>query len=570
MQLSRFLLCIAFFLAPVCFIATSWLYLYPFFHGCDFPTPSNSPGSPAPFRLLALGDPQLEGDSSLPKPDARIFTSLEYLVDDVRHAGSWHRRQRFISHALKGVGPDLLKWLKGLRKRIDLWGNDLYLAHIVRSLRWWAEPTHVVVLGDLLGSQWISDEEFERRAERYWGIVFRGMERVPDAVMQGGALEVLAGDKRWENRVINVAGNHDVGYAGDLDENRMERFERAFGMANWDIMFTLPTAVRDTSKAPPALRLVILNSMNLDTPAFSSDLQRATYDFMNHIITTSRPVTEKTHAIILLTHIPLHKEPGVCVDSPFFDFFTSGSGIKEQNMLSEHASKALLEGIFGLSGNEQAEGGGQGRSGVIINGHDHEGCDVLHYISQAGTASCPDDEVDVEDMELPLSCPNSERFASPIWDNTTSDAEELSDTDAAPPQGPPEPSWSTLRIPHPPHKYPSLGPRVLPTATPRLREITLRSMMGDFGGHAGFLSAWFDARLGARGEWVLELATCGLGVQHWWWGVHVVDLLALVFAVAGLVVRAFEGRKPAGRKPAGRKVVGGGKAQGRGMVEGKR
>ena len=66
-------------------------------------------------------------------------------------------------------------------------------------------PTHTVVLGDLLGSQWIGDEEFERRAERFWGTVFGEGERVDwgafwnvgtDAVMDvpiGGVCEILYG-----------------------------------------------------------------------------------------------------------------------------------------------------------------------------------------------------------------------------------------------------------------------------------------------------------------------------------------------------------------------------------------
>lgn len=54
---------------------------------------------------------------------------------------------------------------------MDLWGNDRYLRHVYGRTRWWAMPTHTVVLGDLLGSQWIGDGEFERRAERFWGTV---------------------------------------------------------------------------------------------------------------------------------------------------------------------------------------------------------------------------------------------------------------------------------------------------------------------------------------------------------------------------------------------------------------
>jgi hypothetical protein len=545
MQLSRLLFITALLATPLALVGTTWLFLYPFFDSaCNFPS---APDGLAPFRLLALGDPQLEGDSSLPKPGAPIFPSLQHLLNDTRHAGSWPRRWYLVKDAGRKVPKDFLRYLEGHRKRIDIWGNDYYLGHIVRTLRWWTQPSHVAVLGDLLGSQWVKDDEFERRSRRYWDIVMRGMEKVPESVMGGeggedekrwgGTLEILGDDKSWENRVINIAGNHDIGYAGDIDEKRIERFERAFGKVNWDITFTLPKDSRNESQIegdtsseeghasgledPPALRLVILNSMNLDTPAYVESLQMDSYDFMNHVITTSRPVDDKTHATILLTHIPFHKEAGICVDAPLFRFFEGGSGVKEQNMLSDYASKMMLEGIFGLSSNHEGEGQGLGRRGIVINGHDHAGCDVLHYIPQPGVPSqCPED-FDVHEHLLPDFGANASEIVSA--GNSTDDVDSES------------PKWQALRFPPSPHKSTQDGSCVALDSVPRMREITLRSIMGDFAGYAGFLSAWFDPTLGDKGEWKMEFNTCGMGTQHWWWGVYVTDLI-LVVALIGAVV----------------------------------
>src|SRR5690242_6112572 len=549
MQLSRFLFGLSWLLVPVALVGTTWLYLYPVLHGCAFPQPNKTSlpleSSRAPFRLLALGDPQLEGDSSLPDPSAPVFPSLQHVLADLRHANYDPPDVRDILLAAgKGAARDLGVWLEGCRKMVDLWGNDWYLAHIVRSLRWWTEPTHVAVLGDLLGSQWITDGEFDKRAGRYWGTVMRGLARVPDATMGvrvesdhyddepgsgrdrartwGGTTEVLGEDPAWARRVINIAGNHDIGYAGDIDNARVARFERAFGSVNWDMWLTLPSNASTTSTStsnaslsspPPALRLVVLNSMNLDTPAYTDSLQQDTYTFLNHLITTSRPVTDKSHATILLTHIPLHKRPGICADSPYFDYFESGHGVREQNMLSEHGSKIVLESIFGLNSDVHAEGAGLGRPGVVVNGHDHEGCDVLHWIRQPGAAPhCTADEIATPDAYWP---------ADPHLD---------------------EDGWSAL--PFPPRPY-AISPPPSRTCThiprtPHLREITLRSMMGDYAGHAGFLSAWYDASRGESGEWVLEFASCGVGVQHWWWGVRIVDLVMVAALVAGMVVRGYE------------------------------
>ena len=551
--------------------STLWLYaLYPRLHGCHFPTPPStlSDGRQnAPFRLLALGDPQLEGDSSLPQRRSSARTIFETQPEDRSSAsGDAEEGSQQPEHERRGLSwvpiwlvrvvrdvliDGFLHGLQTCRKRVDLWGNDCYLAHIYHTIARHARPTHVTVLGDLLGSQWISDQEFARRVDRFWGRVFRGLERVPQEIMDAGGaddsagsgghesnsaqngpwFEALGADAGWRSRLISVAGNHDIGYAGDVNEERLERYEHAFGRANWEVWFTSKMDAgasrqkhinlsledgRESDKpskdttSPPALRLIILNSMNLDTVALSPSLQTATYDFINAAVERSRPVTDKTVATILLTHVPLHKPQGVCVDAPFFSFYPDGR-VREQNHLSPHASRAVLESLFGLSSDEQAQGGGLGRKGVVLSGHDHEGCDVLHYVLQ-----------DVKKEKIQAS---EEREAKDEGKSAFDGSEE--DEEPAPETNHP---WLAFRLPSAPStRYPSLpnpSPDVKWSATPHLREITLRSMMGSYSGYAGLLSAWFDDSVGESGEWQVEFATCALGVQHWWWAIHILNIVA--------------------------------------------
>src|SRR5207248_379250 len=91
-------------LLPTSIATLVFLYLYPVFHGCAFPIPDSrassasahfpfaflntvlqhigqSPNSTnalptAPFRLLVLADPQIEGDSSLPTPEDGFLRRL--------------------------------------------------------------------------------------------------------------------------------------------------------------------------------------------------------------------------------------------------------------------------------------------------------------------------------------------------------------------------------------------------------------------------------------------------------------------------------------------------------------
>jgi len=427
---------------------------------------------------LVFGDPQLEGDTSLPKPSDLVFPSLHSL---------WGSDEPFDINTVLAAfvdcyRRDIPRFLWSYRKRLDLLGNDYYLAHIYRALHWWSEPTHVAVLGDLLGSQWISDEEFSRRAHRYWTRVFVKGTRVEDDIMQRGSTETLGADPAWATRIINVAGNHDIGYSGDITAERMQRFQEAFGVADWDVRFQVPNSTDSTSSlhGPPEIRIVVLNSMTLDGPAHDTGIQDDTYAFINNrLIGKARPVEDTRSATILLTHVPLHKRVGVCVDAPMIKYRPNGV-LQEQNHLSAGVSRSILEGVFGMSGAADAPMSGLGRNGLILTGHDHEGCDVWHHVAQS---KAPAEEEQGKEDEHP---------------------------------------WAATRF--------SSSSAALPR--PGIREITVRSMMGAYGGNAGLLSGWFDV---STQQWKFEYATCPIGVQHWWWAVHVLDCVVILLGLGAAV-----------------------------------
>ncbi|EQL00386.1 Metallophosphoesterase domain protein [Ophiocordyceps sinensis CO18] len=521
-------------LVPLAIACTVYLYLYPVFSGCAFPVPSRDPteafdqtkklhwpyaGSHqkhvpaklAPFRLLTLGDPQLEGETSVPIAYLGILPHLKSLAKRLTFQMEhpfFRDRLRMILHDIIDVAlEDIPNIFESLRKRFDLLGNDFYLAHIYRTLHWWSRPTHVSVLGDLLGSQWIENPEFEQRGRRFWNRTFKGGERVPDDVAMfpvrdyniSGTLDASPEQGVWTRRIMNVAGNHDIGYAGDLTPERMERFERVFGKANYELRFALP--IRDaevnatifnsetnpeSTRLPPQIRVLVLNDMNLDTPAKDQGLQDATYEFINAAIGSAAVVGHRGQFTLVLTHIPMYKPKGVCVDGPFFDFHTQqeGGGVKEQNLLSPDASKGLLEGVFGLSGNPDGAGQGLGRSGMVLNGHDHEGCDTFHFINQTNGTEATDRSWEVA-------------------------------------------RWAEARVKGLP-RQPML---------PGRREITVRSMMGDFGGNAGLLSIWFNE---STWEWEHEYVDCPLGKQHFWWLTHFLDLGVILGALVYAAVLCLE------------------------------
>jgi len=171
-------------------------------------------------------------------------------------------------------------------------------------------------------------------------------------------------------------------------------------------------------------------------------------------------------------------------------------GLREQNHLSIGSTRNILKGIFGMS----ATGG---RKGLILTGHDHEGCDVVHYPQfPSRDANIPTDE-------------NSEG----------GEAQEVE-------QG--EEEWTVTRT----TSFFSSSSSSL--SSPFIREITLRSMMGSYNGNAGLLSLWYDYD---QGQWEYGFQTCALGVQHWWWAVHVLDLVVIIVAIIGIFARFVEGNR---------------------------
>lgn len=400
-------------LIPLAVFLNIYLYFYPVFHFCSFH--ASPDGSPAPFRLLALADPQLEGDTTLRryasrhKPDDPLLSYLdpEHLSRD------FHR----------------------IRKTIDLWGNDLYLSHIYKTVRRQTGPTHTVVLGDLLGSQWIGTEEFEKRGGRFWEIFSRGSKVNATDIDSG-----TANGEEWRSKIIAPPGNHDIGYAGDLTHARVERYEAMFGPINYMLDFTpdsgesFATAGDDGSVLPnPSLKIAVLNSMSLDEPINDRGIQDDSYALIDRAQELTASASHR-QATVLLTHLPFYKPAGICVDPPFFTYFPeeNGGGVREQNHLSEATSSSVLSSFFGAGK----------KAGVILTGHDHEGCDVRHSHIEAMNEGAG--------------------------------------------------GWNVTKWAHEAQGLEAKRVAKEEAAKEGIREVTVRSMMGGYGGNAGLLSAWWD------------------------------------------------------------------------------
>lgn len=314
-----------------------------------------------------------------------------------------------------------------LRTKIDIWGNDYYLAHIYKVLVQFLEPTHVSIMGDLISSQWISNKEFYEREQRFSKKIFR-----KDILLKN-------------THFFNICGNHDIGYAGEMTKERVDRFEKLYGSVNF------------VNYYPEGYRIVVLNSLAIDGPGWENIYYDQTLKFLH-----SLKKEEYKGPTILLTHVPMYKESGICKDGPLFNYYGSEyrNVLKEQNQLSQESTKMVLECVFNLE-----------YGGVILTGHDHDGC-VIEY----------------EHNKTEWIIINSK---------------------------------SGYRV----TKSTIIGPKIL--------EATVRSMMGEFGGNAGLLSASIDQ----KNQWMFNYRLCPFHVQHLWWATQVITIFSAILIATFFVFR---------------------------------
>jgi len=216
---------------------------------------------------------------------------------------------------------------QGFYGLMNVWLNDVYFRHIMNNIMNFVHPTHIFVMGDIFSFQSLPDTEFNKRVSRFNWIFSH-----PN-IRPGGV------------QLINITGNHDIGYANEVDPWRVDRFERVFGPTN--------------TKYYIADHLVaVVNSQNIDNAQHKGLAQKT----WNHLKSIAKESQTSGVPVILFLHIPLWKPPGSCTEDSFIKYNRDGY-VEEQGTLSDSASKYILEVV---------------KPKFIINGHDHYGCSYKH------------------------------------------------------------------------------------------------------------------------------------------------------------------------------------------------
>ncbi|XBW36550.1 hypothetical protein QEN19_002126 [Hanseniaspora menglaensis] len=386
-----------------------------------------------------------------------------------------------------------------LLTRLDIFGNDYYLGHIFKTMFKRLKPDFSIVMGDLVSSQWIPDDEFYNRTERYIKRVFPGaipsnLERVQNVKKNNinpedginykadwssfaneriNSIRQTDGHKpldfdfgvdvyKWNDDdsclFINMTGNHDIGYSGDITYQHLSRFTDMFGTDNFVLHYN--------QGKKNQYRIVNLNAMLLEGPGLEKELMDITWEFVYRMFEEKFDGTT-----ILLQHIPMYKEKGFCEDGPHFSFYPSNyekelyksNLLKSQNHLSLQTTNKLLNLLFD-----------SGKPGIILTGHDHYGCDVVYnrYMTKI--------------KDHPLGIAESYWKASKIPDSQSENSEFTGDI---------------------------------------VKEVTVKSMMGDFEGATGLLELSYNQKYES---FDFSYKECVFSVQHVWWVANIVTLVAVL------------------------------------------
>jgi hypothetical protein len=127
---------------------------------------------------------------------------------------------------------------------------------IIDTLVYALNPSHVVVMGDLFSFQGTTDDEFAERLARY---------------------KYIFNSAITSSTIINITGNHDIGYADEISTKVLTRFENFFGPSNFHFSIPLQCDLNNDSISD-MVQVGIINNLMLD-PSRDRDIQYAVWSF---------------------------------------------------------------------------------------------------------------------------------------------------------------------------------------------------------------------------------------------------------------------------------------------------
>lgn len=213
-----------------------------------------------------------------------------------------------------------------------------------QTAMWFLRPEIVFILGDVFDEgKWSSPKNWEDDVRR-----FRQMFRHPD-----------------DTELVVVVGNHDIGFHYEMDLFKLQRFEKVFNV----------TSARVVTKK--GVNFVLVNSVALHGDGcYICQMVEKELIKISHALNCSiqsNPMNERCLGVenfpstrpILLQHYPLYRvSDAECTGEDAAAPEEKNLVFKEQyDVLSQEASRKLLWWF---------------RPRLILSGHTHSACEVLH------------------------------------------------------------------------------------------------------------------------------------------------------------------------------------------------
>lgn len=353
-------------------------------------------------------------------------------------------------------------------KRLDNYGNDYYLGHIYSTMRNRMNPTHVAVMGDLFSSQWIYDSEFYNRTYRYVERIFtRPLEFKENALETYYKHEDYDWHK-WLNQEVNL--DPDVRFNSRVYNDVYDWYH--------------PEAQYPSLKEPLYVNLTGNHDIGYSGDATWQHMARFHHLFgQNNYLINYNKGTPEEWRLIVLDSLTLE---GPALQEEFIDYTWSflnniakqeNPGFKGSTVLLTHIPFYKKEGLC-RDGPEHKYYVNNTRE-PYKNGKLRSQNHLLHDTTQKVLNT-----VFPEGSKNGIILTGHDHEGCDTWYNLQGD------------------NWEASK------KVDPKGDRF------PIREIVVRSMMGDFDGQTGILTGHFDSQ---KKTWVFEFTYCSFMVQHWWW-----------------------------------------------------
>jgi hypothetical protein len=353
---------------------------------CSYVRSQCQPADASPHHVVLLADPQLVDPHTYPGRPWPLSTMT------IRHTDQYLKRS--FSKIQKKLGPDTAIFLGDLFDGGREWGHANYTSPEAqyrgyKDSYWLGEYNR---LGKIFFNQWNDRTTLKRQSQ----------------------------DRKF---IASLPGNHDLGIGTGIRLPVRDRFELFFGNGNRvDIIGNHTIVSVDTvslsAKSEPDASLqnqdaaiwsqaetFLENAKDLKQQALASELRgregKSERNLERHVVMDwdepmatelRKPLPQVSDQMptVLLTHVPLYREPGVrcgplrerypaklpysedSIEKDDRNAISISKGYQYSNVLLPHVSKELIDKI--------------GNVGHVFSGDDHDYCEVVHrgYSSRGG------------------------------------------------------------------------------------------------------------------------------------------------------------------------------------------